>query len=298
MDKNITLDEYKNILGNVKAAALKDMKMVEENGPENSRKSALSLLVLELKCRDLEDYELERQERVQIFTDFASLLEGMRDWRDVAASFWGQMFSEPVSDKLYWRVSRYTGIFGRMAVLYSVYFTLDEEIFSVEPDYEFACFFEQHGEVVRQNISVSPSLEYILQNRRQLMLAWNVELSLQPGDTVYVDVRPFKAPFYAVYHAEADSCGACEEDPYLKNIGYTIRTHPFFPIPEERNASEKLHLWRCQSYPFYTKNFYLSSMNGCSGETLEEDVVFPHTPYERMKVVEYDGKKVEQTDKR
>ncbi len=284
MNKNITLDEYKDIVEKVKGAALKDMRNL--NRSEDPGTSGFSMLVLELKCRDPEDYDTERQEQVQLFTDYDSLMEGMIGEEEALYDYGIYDFLEPLRDKFYWRVTRYTRLFERMTVIYSVYFTFDEEIFSVEPDCNFACYFEQYEYVVRQNMPVSASLEYILQSRRQLMLAWNVELPVQPGDRVYVDVRPFKTPFYAVYQAETDECACeCSVDPCLTNTGFRILTHPFLSDEGKGGLSKSLHLWHCDVYPRFTEDFNLDCFDGCGREPLEEDIVFPHAPYDRLTTV-------------
>lgn len=123
-------------------------------------------------------------------------------------------------------------------------------------------------EYIREESSIKMSdAQYFLHDSaEQLRFAYNVELSYQPGDILYIDARPFGKPLYAVYCAETDVDGGKEYLEWtLQDYGYYKRTYPCLYISEDYNGLDIGNLadW---GFPNY--------------------IVFPHAPLDRIKVVD------------
>ncbi len=265
MNRNITLEQYVEIVEKAKSAALYDMDSLDMDELHNPGRPMFSVLGVKLRCRDDEDCSwVSAYDCYELFLRFnPTLIKYIREQSRYLLED-DEPGKESARDKLYWEVTKYTNVNSTMNRMYEAYFSLDCELLGVSwagwkvfgPDNY------HHRRKTKTHIILSDAQQFLLDSARQLSDPENVELPYKPGDILYIDARPFGKPFYAVYGTETD-----ESKDYLewtlREYGYYKRKHICLYISEDYNGLGIAELT----------------------DNLLADMFIPHAPLDRIKIV-------------
>ena len=266
-NSNITLEQYIEIVEKAKSAALYDMDCFDMFELHNPNKTVFSLLGVQLFCRDDEDCSwVLGHNDYELFLRFNPNL--MRYIRKESISLLKdeEPGKESAKDRLYWKVTKYKKVRNVMCKMYHAYFSLDCQLVAVRwdgsPLKNLQLDYRRNHENSEEDIELSDSECFLRDSARQLNMPLNVELPYQPGDILYIDLKPYGKPFYAVYAADTDA----DKEHFewtLREYGFYKRSHPCLYISEDRDGLEMIHL------PMQI-----------------ESPDFPYVPLDRIKVVD------------